>query len=87
MVMKKNKTIIERRKGPDLWGKVLGWLGVFGWFLMFVALFIIDRAKPQTENIFTKASKGPITHYVGHDINQVSLLFNDIWYYCKYCVG
>ncbi len=47
----------ERRKGPDLWVKVLGWLGVFGWFLMFMALFIIDRAKPEDENIFTKAAK------------------------------
>ncbi len=46
----------ERRKGPDLWVKVLSWLAVFGWFLMFMALFIIDRAKPEYENMFTKAA-------------------------------
>ncbi|ODS34338.1 MAG: hypothetical protein SCARUB_00469 [Candidatus Scalindua rubra] len=47
----------ERRKGPDIWVKALGWFVVFGWFLMFVALFIIDRAKPEDENIFTKAAE------------------------------
>ncbi len=46
----------ERRKGPDLWVKALGWLSVFGWFLMFVALFIIDRAKPGHEDMFTKGA-------------------------------
>ncbi len=47
----------DRRRGPDLWSKTLRWLGVFGWFVMFVAIFIIDRAKPEEENMFTKAAK------------------------------
>ncbi len=47
----------DRRKGPDPWVKSLEWLGVFGWFVMFVAIFIIDRAKPEEENMFTKAAK------------------------------
>ena len=46
----------ERRKGPDLWVKVLGWFAIFGWFLMFMVLFIIDRAKPEYENMFTKSA-------------------------------
>ncbi len=46
----------ERRKGPDLWVKLLGWLAIVGWFLMFMVLFIIDRAKPEYENMFTKAA-------------------------------
>ncbi len=46
----------DRRRGADLWVKTLRWLGVFGWFVMIVALFIIDRAKPEEENMFTKAA-------------------------------
>ncbi len=46
----------DRRMGADLWTKTIRWLGVFGWFVMFVALFIIDRAKPEEENMFTKAA-------------------------------
>ena len=46
----------ERRKGPDLWVKLLGWLAIVGWFLMFTVLFIIDRAKPEYENMFTKSA-------------------------------
>ncbi|MFQ5962813.1 MAG: hypothetical protein ACE5KZ_00835 [Candidatus Scalinduaceae bacterium] len=57
MTVNNTGTKSERRKGPDLWVRILGWLCVFGWFLMFVALFIIDRAKPQAENMFTKAAK------------------------------
>jgi len=46
----------ERRKGPDLWVKLLGWLAIVGWFLMLTVLFIIDRAKPEHENMFTKSA-------------------------------
>ncbi|MBO1224874.1 MAG: hypothetical protein JYX80_10655 [Candidatus Scalindua sediminis] len=47
----------DRRKGPDPLVKALEWLSVFGWLLMFAALFIIDRAKPQSENFLIKATK------------------------------
>ena len=50
------KIRLERRKGPDLWVKLLGWLAIVGWFLMFAVLFIIDRAKPEHENMFTKSA-------------------------------
>jgi hypothetical protein len=28
----------------------------FGWFVMIVALYIIDMAKPKEENMFTKTA-------------------------------
>ena len=46
----------DRRRGPDLWTKTLRWLGVFGWLVMIVALYVIDLAKPEEENMFTKAA-------------------------------
>jgi hypothetical protein len=46
----------DRRKGPDLLIKILRWLGIFGWFVMIVALYILDMAKPEEENMFTKAA-------------------------------
>jgi uncharacterized membrane protein YhaH (DUF805 family) len=46
----------DRRRGADFWVKILRWLGVFGWFVMIVALFIIDRARPEEENMFTKSA-------------------------------
>jgi len=46
----------DRRMGPDLWSQSLRWLGIFGWFVMIVALFIIDRARPEEENMFTKSA-------------------------------
>ena len=46
----------DRRRGPDVWDKTLRWLGVFGWLVMIVALYVIDMAKPEEENMFTKAA-------------------------------
>ena len=37
----------DRCIGPDFWTKALRWLGIFGWFVIIVALFIIDRARPE----------------------------------------
>ncbi len=47
----------ERRKGPDFWVKALGWLSGFSWVLMLLGLFIVERAKPQSENLLAKAAK------------------------------
>ena len=47
---------LDRRRGPDFWIRVLGWFGGISWFLMFAAMFIIDRAKPEAEKILTGAS-------------------------------
>jgi len=37
----------ERRKGPDALTKSIRWLGVAGWSIMSIILFLIDRAKPD----------------------------------------
>lgn len=46
----------NRRMGPDLLIRILRWLGIFGWLVMIVALYIIDMAKPEEENMFTKTA-------------------------------
>lgn len=38
---------IERRKGPDIWIRLLSWTGILGWLAMLVAFIILDRAKPR----------------------------------------
>ncbi len=57
MTVTNTRMKLDRRKGSDLWVKVLEWLGVFGWLLMFAALFIFDRAKPEDKNFLVKATK------------------------------
>ncbi len=46
----------DRRREPDLLIEILRWLGIFGWFVMIVALYILDLAKPEEENMFTKTA-------------------------------
>lgn len=38
---------VERRSGSDALMKVMLWLGLTGWFLMLIALLVLDKAKPQ----------------------------------------
>jgi hypothetical protein len=45
--MQRQERRAERRKGSDSLMKLLSALGVIGWFIMLVALFVIDKAKPQ----------------------------------------
>jgi uncharacterized membrane protein YhaH (DUF805 family) len=47
---------LDRRSGPDFWVRILAWFGGISWVLMFAAIFIIDRAKPEAEKILTRAS-------------------------------
>ncbi len=44
----------ERRTGPDLWTRSLGWLGTVGWLLLFIALALAAKAKPQVETFFDR---------------------------------
>ncbi|MDH5183920.1 MAG: hypothetical protein OEX12_08535 [Gammaproteobacteria bacterium] len=46
---------VERRSGSDSLMKVMLWLGLTGWFLMLVALLVLDKAKPQQmENMMSR---------------------------------
>ncbi len=52
---------LDRRSGPDFWVRVLGWFGGISWLLMFAAMFIIDRAKPEAEKILTRVSGAEVS--------------------------
>ena len=42
MTEQRSQTTPQRRKGPDIWLKSLGWLGAIGWLVMFAVLFLLD---------------------------------------------
>ena len=44
----------ERRQGPDIWTRSLSWLGTIGWLMLFVALLLAAKAKPQVETFFDR---------------------------------
>jgi formate hydrogenlyase subunit 3/multisubunit Na+/H+ antiporter MnhD subunit len=49
-----NSSRIERRKGPDIWMKIVSWASIAGWIVLFAIIYILSKAKPQTENFFDK---------------------------------
>ncbi len=44
----------DRRKGTDIWLKVLSSLGAVGWLVMLIAMIILEKAKPPFETIATR---------------------------------
>lgn len=50
---RENRTY-NRRKAPDFWVKFLHVSSVVVWGAMLIILLIIDRAKPEFENLFTR---------------------------------
>ena len=52
----------ERRKGWNAWDLAIRWLAGGGWLALFAALFLLDRARPQTETFFDRINKVPLRH-------------------------
>jgi hypothetical protein len=50
----------ERRQRPDAWVCSLEWFVVGSWLLMFVALLVFSKAKPQIETFFERYYNLPI---------------------------
>ncbi len=61
MTVTNTRMKIDRRRGPDFWIRILAWLGGISWFLMFAAMFIIDRAKPEAEKILSRVSGAEVS--------------------------
>jgi uncharacterized membrane protein YhaH (DUF805 family) len=61
MTVTNTRVKIDRRSGPDFWVRILAWLGGISWVLMFAAMFIIDRAKPEAEKILSRASGAEVS--------------------------
>jgi len=40
----------ERRGGPDIWIRLFKWLGITGWVLIAVAMWLLGKAKPDDAN-------------------------------------
>ncbi|KXG77468.1 hypothetical protein [Thermotalea metallivorans] len=53
----KENEYYDRRKGPDIWVKLVRWLGFIAWGIMFFIITITDRAKPQAETFFERLFK------------------------------
>ena len=47
----------DRRKGSDIWIRVLSFLGVTGWLVMLGSMIVADRARPEPETVTTRFHK------------------------------
>ncbi|MFT9493470.1 hypothetical protein [Anaerosolibacter sp.] len=63
----------DRRKGPDLWVKLINWLGITAWGIMFFILYITDRARPPMETFFDRLFKVQVRQTWNLDLLQYAL--------------
>ncbi len=54
MIDKSDKIIKQRRHGPDILVKLIHWTGVAAWLLMFIAIIIADKARPELPTLFDR---------------------------------
>ncbi|WP_429884745.1 hypothetical protein [Geoalkalibacter halelectricus] len=54
---------IERRRRPDIWVRSLEWLAVGSWLVLFLALLLVAKAKPQVETFFERYYNLPLDPY------------------------
>ncbi|MFC1591438.1 hypothetical protein ACFL43_02820 [Thermodesulfobacteriota bacterium] len=47
----------ERRKGPDMWLRVITFMGAFGWLLLLVAMMVFHEARPDPETVTSRFNK------------------------------
>jgi hypothetical protein len=61
MAVRGTRIASDRRRGPDIWAKMIGWLGVVGWLVMLIAMFIAEKAQPHFETFFDRWFKINVT--------------------------
>lgn len=49
-----NRPYVDRRKGPDLWIRLLTWSGLISGVSLVAVLFITAVAKPEVETFFDR---------------------------------
>ena len=45
---------VDRRRGPDIWFKLIRWAGTTAWAIFILMIFMLDKAKPQIETFFDR---------------------------------
>ena len=44
----------KRRQGPDIWARIISWIGFSSWFILFTILYIMTKAGPEVEGFFDR---------------------------------
>lgn len=50
----------ERRRGPDVWLRVLSFVSVFGWLIMLAAMIVFHEARPEPTTVTTRFHDTPV---------------------------
>jgi len=64
------RTFVERRKGPDIVVKAVWWVVGISWLLIFTALIITDKAKPERTTFFDRLFSVSVRNYWDQDLLQ-----------------
>jgi hypothetical protein len=73
----------ERRRGPDVWLKLVNWVAISCWILMLGVLYLFDKAKPRTSTFFDRTANIPVdTSWDLGIVNNLLVLLATILGFC-----
>lgn len=67
------RKFVERRKGTDIWVKLISWFSAISWVMMFIVLYIVTKAGPQIENYFHKLFNASLRKTWDYELAQYAL--------------
>lgn len=60
MMNRNISTIEQKRRGPDIWIKIIRWTAALGWILMFAVLLLTDKARPKVAFFLDRILQVPL---------------------------
>lgn len=76
--MAEGKRFVDRRKGPDIVVKFLKAASFFIWAIIIVIIIIMNQAKPQVENFFSRLLNVPLRESWDIDLLRYAFYLSDI---------
>lgn len=76
-----NKNYAERRRGPDIFVKLVHWIGIIAWIFATIILVIIEAAKPEFETFFDRMLNLHLRTTWDLDVAQYAFLFMLLLFY------
>ncbi|GAA5213174.1 hypothetical protein ACFSJ3_00345 [Corallincola platygyrae] len=74
------KPFKERRKGPDIWARMVGWLSLAGWLTFIAVLVMVQYARPEMNT--------GLVRYHGIEVREEwlprlsDMIFISLWFCC-----
>ena len=80
-----NENTTERRKGPDIWVRFIGYFKFIVWGLALFILLVVSYAKPKIETFFDRIFDVHVRETWNHDLLRKAVYLTILLFYICAC--